>query len=336
MKASRYALVLLFCFQIASQILVAQQPTDTDHDGIPDTVEQSLLERFRPTFMVSGSECDLVPAAFAPNSKSPVVLKQNGTIYGQVRLASEKFPAGEGLLEVHYYHLWARDCGRRGHPLDAEHVSVLIYAPRITATPEQWRARYWFAAAHQDTVCEASSAASASTLGAQDLGAVVWISNGKHASFLSPDDCRRGCGVDRCQNMSELTSGTIINIGEANAPMNGAEWTASPAWPVAQKMLPDFDPELTAQLDSTPNAVVPISDVPGSVRSVILAGNSSVSGLAQGNQHTSNALSTAARKTWKSLRVSGSAIKKVLNTPDDKNKKEDSPNAGMSSNGSRN
>jgi len=113
--------------------LAALLPADLDRDGIDDDVEQALLVQFAPTFMISGDECDTLPAEFAPGSVVPCVVSKNGAIYGQV------FPNGR-FTEIHYYHLWSRDCGRFSHKFDVEHVSFLL--------AEDHKALYWYAAAH--------------------------------------------------------------------------------------------------------------------------------------------------------------------------------------------
>jgi hypothetical protein len=303
---------LIVLVLLLSPALFAQQP-DSDHDAIPDALEQQLLEKFRPTFMVSTDECDVAPAEFKPNHKAPVVLHKNGTIYGQAFLATAGAP-GAVQIELHYYHLWSRDCGRLNHPLDAEHVSALVQGTDLTSLPETWRATYWYAAAHQDTLCDASSAAKAAALKAEQHGPLVWISNGKHASFFSQQDCEHGCGGDRCRNMKELKQVAIINIGEKDAPMNGALWMNATTWPLPQKLQPDFVPTLITQIDtlSDKSDVIGVSTVPGSVRGVIRVSNTTTEGLATGKRHTGNALSTATKQTGKALGTSYRSVKGAL------------------------
>ena len=113
-----------------------------------------------------------------------------------------------------------------GHLLDAEHVSALISRGHAT----KWKALYWYAAAHEDTVCDDSQIARASTLGAEDHGPQIWISRGKHASFLSDLLCQRGCGGDECRNLQPLVISAIINLGEPSAAVDGATWVDSPQW----------------------------------------------------------------------------------------------------------
>ena len=154
---------------LAFSLLV--NPNDLDRDTIPDDVEQQLLEKFIPTFMVSQDDCDGLPAEFKKDSSDPRVVAKNGVVYGQVFKR-------ELLTELHYYHLWSRDCGSlSSHDRDPEHVSVLL-------SPEG-KALYWYAAAHEDTICDASSAGRAADLDAEDHGARVWVSSGNHRLGVS-------------------------------------------------------------------------------------------------------------------------------------------------------
>ena len=123
--------------------------------------------------------------------------------------------SGQPEVELHYYHLWRRDCGEHGHPLDAEHVAVLVQASRGRSGRAAWRALYWYAAAHEQTVCDVSQIARASTLHAEDKGAKVWVSPGKHASYLDERLCNRGCGADRCEAMVPLAVQTRNQPGRA-------------------------------------------------------------------------------------------------------------------------
>ena len=184
---------------------------DTDRDGLSDRLEEQLLKQFRPQLLIDAQDCDGRPAEFARGK----VLRpgaKNGTLYGQV------FRAG-AFIEIHYYHLWTNDCGLRGHALDAEHVAVLL-EPK----GRSWRALAWIAAGHEGTVCDRRHGALAAALGAVDRGATIWVSRGKHASFLSQAACGGGCGADRCDRPLTLTPGKLLNIGEAQRPYPGYEW----------------------------------------------------------------------------------------------------------------
>lgn len=297
---------------------------DSDRDGVSDVLETALLNRFKPTVMVGAEDCSALPAEFLPNTDTPYVLADNGMIYGQA------FPAGSmgrpmkdggrraerREIELHYYMLWRKDCGRMGHDLDTEHVSVLLRGESDDA--ERWRAVYWYAAAHEDTVCDASQLTRAATIDAETRGATVWVSNGKHGSFLNEELCRHGCGGDRCEKMTAIVSNRVVNLGEANAPMNGAAWTASSRWPLAQKMeRSDFNVVRVARLEGLPATDVAWAEpskrpaqaairggnagIDGALVGVSVGGSSSADALMLSNRRTDTALVLADTKTGNAL-----------------------------------
>ena len=248
------------------------EPADQDRDGLPDEFEQALLVKFLPSFHIAAADCDTAPAEFVPALPAPTVRARNGAIYGQV------FPIRRGetrYIEIHYYHLWSKDCGRLGHTLDTESVSGLLRADSPDAGPRQWSALYWYAAAHENTVCDMSNGGPAESIGAVHRGPDVWVSEGKHASFLKRELCRLGCGDDRCDSDRPLRVSRIINLGEPGQPMNGAVWTASPSWPLASKMLPDFSDPFLARIAATSEVdLLPALDAgPGARKAVRVAGH---------------------------------------------------------------
>jgi hypothetical protein len=269
--------------------LLAGSPTDQDGDGLDDDFEQQLLEQFQPRFYLAAKECDVRPAEFKPNSTKPIALARNGTLYGQA------FPVGEAI-ELHFYHLWARDCGRAGHALDAEHVSAWL-----ELDGGEWRARYWYAAAHEDTSCDRGSAVHADRIHAAWRGPEVWVSRGKHASFLSESICRLGCGADRCEGPERLFPPRIINLGEVDAPRNGAVWIRSQAWPLALKFRSDFSAELRARLEDS-DAVQIVTRPNYVAQPMALVGSKTLDSLGIANRHTEGSLKRAYRATRNWLR----------------------------------
>jgi hypothetical protein len=112
---------------------------DGDRDGLPDDFEQAILEKFRPTWRISPTDCNILPAEFLPGVPAPTVKGQNGTIYGQVLVRGSN--ALGFFVEAHFYDLWAADCGYiNSHPLDAEHVSALIRAIDPFQPLAEWHA----------------------------------------------------------------------------------------------------------------------------------------------------------------------------------------------------
>jgi hypothetical protein len=233
------SLWILLAMPLRAQIAGFTGPDD-DHDGLPDNFEQAILEKFKPTWKISPTDCDILPAEFQPGIVNPTVKAKNGTIYGQV------FIRGTGVqgffVEAHFYDLWGEDCGYiNSHPLDAEHVSVLIRVLDPSQPLSEWHASQWYAGAHEDTVCDASQFSSPDLIDAEDKGASIWIARGKHGAFFSQQACSfGGCGFDRCEATPVLLTSSPVNIGEPNVPLNGAVWTASDRWPLLVKMRTDF------------------------------------------------------------------------------------------------
>ena len=206
-----FPLILLLLTPALLRCSVVRQPppniaVDSDQDGISDALEQALLNQFAPTFMIGSHDCANTPARFAPNLETPTVRAEDGAIYGQVSPA-ESSGADLPTAEIHFYHLWARDCGPHGHRLDAEHVAVLVAASDRDLATARWKALYWYAAAHEDTVCDVSQITRASTIHAEQSGATVFVSPGKHASYFNEKLCQAGCGADKCVEMVALPRG---------------------------------------------------------------------------------------------------------------------------------
>jgi hypothetical protein len=282
---------------------------------LSDSVENDLLTQFAPEFMVSPDDCSKAPALFVPFRSKPVVEDDDGTIYGQA------FPQGN-RVELHYYHLWRRDCGEMGHNLDAEHVSALLQYDRDLG---EWRVLYWYAAAHENTICDASQMARGATVDAEITGARIWVSPGKHASFLNQRICSQGCGGDRCEGMAPLTIKNLINLGEVSAPMNGAVWVDSLAWPLADKLRrSDFIQSRINRLERLPETdIVWANPAKRPVQSVILGGNDALGGAATGaratntalvvaDDNTSTALENTRTKTGNALTKSFQSVSKAL------------------------
>ena len=297
---------------------------DLDRDGVSDTLEQALSEQFRPHFLVDTRECAQVPAEFEAFSVEPRVRAHNAAIYTRVSPSTLLGP-DEPALQIHYYHLWERDCGQlASHALDVEHVSALL-----VPSANGWMARYWYAAAHEDTVCDTSNAARADTIGAASSGPRVWISAGKHASYLSRELCsQRGCGGDECREMVDLPHGPLINLGEAQAPLNGAVWTASRKWPFESKLGSAFHTELLAELEARDDTVLArvngqwrptqfsISIGDDTIDALGTAGRHSSGGLAEAEDHTGNALGKAWRAFGRAMRHAARAIGITKSTDD--------------------
>jgi hypothetical protein len=300
----------------ASQHLdAAPTAADSDHDGLSDNVEQALLQQFAPTFVVGRNDCSNVPAEFQAGNLIPSVTQEDGTIYGQAFL-SKSYPPDHPTAELHFYHLWARDCGPHGHHLDTEHVAVLIRASDSDFASAKWKAVYWYAAAHENTLCDASQIVRASTVHAEENGAKVWISPGKHASFLNETLCQHGCGADKCfePNMVALPAHGIINLGEVDHPMNGSVFISSREWPLSEKMSSsNFPPDVVARLERLPDSDIAWYNAGRHpIQPVLAAGASTEQAIGTGGHNTTAALSTAGNSTDTAISVAADSTGNAL------------------------
>jgi hypothetical protein len=274
---------------------------DRDRDGLSDQLEQALLDRFAPTLLLARGECDVAPASFEPFVSQPRVKAKDGTLYGQA------FPlamsGGHVQIELHYFHLWSRDCGRLGHDLDAEHVAAIVSADARDSAASEWTANEWYAAAHEGSACDASSGALAAALGAQQAGPHVFVSRGKHASYFDRGQCKWGCGGDECGDERAIAPGVVINIGEYGAPLNGALWVHSRRWPLAGKLASDFDPARRASLEgSGGDHIVSLMIHLRAPQAPLLAGDTAIDGMSTAAQSAASALTAATRSVARFLR----------------------------------
>ena len=238
---------------------------------------------------------------------------EDGTIYGQVFPAAGATPAVP-LVEIHFYHLWRRDCGGHGHPLDTEHVAVLVRASQPNLSEATWKALYWYAAAHENTVCDVSQIARATTLHAEDHGATVWISPGKHASYLNETLCRHGCGADRCEGMIALPPRVPINLGEPGAPLNGSLFISSKEWPLLAKMSSsNFPAAPLARLNQLPETDIAwFSPGRHPAQGIIAHSSSTEQALAGSGRNTSSAISVAGDSTGQALSTANDSTGNAL------------------------
>ena len=291
---------------------------DSDRDGVSDKMEAALLDRFLPRFQVSSADCGVRPAEFVAGEARARTAKRNGTVYGQVtprgRLAS-----GDALMELHYFDLWDVDCGQHGHPLDAEHVGVLLRAPRADALAGEWRAMYWFASAHAATMCDTSQMATGRAVGAEDRGAQVWVSPGKHAAYLKEAICNGGCGADRCERMTPLKVKAVVNLGEPGALMNGAVWVGDPRWAMVAKMGTDFSLAVMDRMaEGNFGEPVEMNGARPSVKGTIYVANQTYGGIVTGAEHTGAALGTTDAETGAALGTASDRTGGALGTAKDK------------------
>ncbi len=267
-----------------------------------------MLERFAPRLFLSEGECDVSPAEFEPHVDHPKVSARNGTLYGRVFPRHLREQTGV-FVEAHFYHLWSRDCGKASHALDAEHVSVLLRSDQSGAAASAWTAVLWYAAAHEATACNRSQLAKAAAIGAEHGGARVWVSRGKHASYLSLEACSGGCGGDVCLAPSPMPPGRIVNLGEPGAFQNGASWVASSRWPLSTKLRTDFEPPVVSAMGEFAGPkIVTLSSGLETPQAILLSSVLTADALQTSSRNTGYALGIASAGTGQALSNTASGV----------------------------
>jgi hypothetical protein len=232
-------------------------------------------------------------------------LARDGTIYGHVT-RRDAGTDGRVAIEIQYFHLWSRDCGRPSHQLDAEHVSALVHAASLDAPLDGWQAEYWYAAAHEGTVCDASGGALAEALRASRAGPFVYVSRGKHASYLLRGQCKWGCGSDLCDPGDPLPRAAVVNLGEPGVPLNGATWVGSRRWSLAARLSTDFDPAFRARFDADRPATVQALRIDlRPLQALILSGDTGLDALIMTGDATVDAVATTADATTAAAAATG-------------------------------
>ena len=114
--------------------------------------------------------------------------------------------------------------------------------------------------------------------------------------------------------MKLLKPEKIINLGEADHPMNGSTFIASPAWGLSRKMsVSNFPPEAVARLDQAPEdsvlwfnagrhpaqGIIAVSST--TEAGIATGGTHAAAGIATGRDAASNALDSADTSTGSAL-----------------------------------
>jgi hypothetical protein len=151
-------------------------------------------------------------------------------------------------------------------------------------------------------------------VGAEDHGAKVWISRGKHASYLNVTLCEIGCGADICDETTPLRKGRVINLGEPGHPMNGSVFISSRLWPLAEKMETSNFPEgVVARLNQmTDTEIAWVNAGRHPAQGVIAVSGSTEEAIARSGANTTAAISIARDSTGDAISSAGNSTGNAL------------------------
>jgi hypothetical protein len=104
----------------------------------------------------------------------------------------------------------------------------------------------------------------------------------------------------------------LINIGELGAPLNGAEWTSSSQWVLAQKMQSAFSQEVVTAMNGQGPEPVFAHQPHVRFQAVISAGGSSLDAINLGRRRTSAGVLVGQVKTGSALSRSMGSVQGSL------------------------
>jgi hypothetical protein len=202
-----------------------QTTTDLDHDGLPDSFENSLGDAFTPYYHVSSGETDNF-ATFLNSVPETVSQKQGPHPLSYFRVKPlgfvyDKTGRQYGAIQINYLTLWDHDSGLQigglcdtflgiasgvtgiglanlvtvlsAHNLDDEHSAALVLAPTTSlytydTTPTDYLGYSYYTAAHEGTFFDESAYLDPNTPIPAGWHLNLWLSQAKHSSYtFNPD-----------------------------------------------------------------------------------------------------------------------------------------------------
>jgi hypothetical protein len=258
--------VILGCSLLALSLLPrpAMAVTDADFDGIPDSLELALAQRFFPTLNLHCGSYEGLPFADRRQLYGHTVDGYPNSSNGKIPFVVRPFSPGTGsdcnepfhCLEIRYGMAWNWDLGDDtaggSHRGDSEFYAILVARKDTDGSQwgvtwdlakndaNQWRLMKEFMSAHWGVPGDSSSYRAHGNDGATGPQR-VWCSEGKHGMYQTQSACNNGgyadaddCSDNRCDIRADILP-DLLNIGEQPAPLNqtipypAASKTASPS-----------------------------------------------------------------------------------------------------------
>ena len=245
--------------------------------------------------MVGVQDCSGIPTEFRPGVKKPEPETDDGTIYGQV------FPskAAGGALptaEIHYYHLWRRDCGAMVMRWIPSMCRCSCARPAAISIPQHGRRCTGILQPTKTLFAMKSQIARASTPHAVNHGARIWIIPGKEASSGTGSLGLAGCGETNVQHAC-LEPGKLINL-ERLAGREGDFHRLECLAASAQNCNTNFPAGPVARLNQLPDSDIAWFNAGRHpAQGVIAVSSSTQQALARSGQNTTSAISVAGDST---------------------------------------
>ena len=238
-----------FTLMVLALLASPAMAVDGDFDGIPDSLELALAQRFFPTLNLHCGSYEGLPYGDRRQLYGHSVPGYTNSSNGKIPFIAKPYNPGTGAdcaepfqcIEIRYGIAWNWDLGDDaaggGHRGDSEMYSVLVARKDTDGSewgvswavaqndPNQWRLMKEFMSAHLNTSADSSSYRSHGNLGST-VHQRVWCAEGKHAMYRTQSACNNGgfadaddCSDNRCDIRADVYQ-DVQNIGEANAPLN--------------------------------------------------------------------------------------------------------------------
>jgi hypothetical protein len=220
---------------------------DGDRDGLPDSLETALAQRFFP---VLNLHCGIFEGLANADRRQLYGLTVSGysdSSRGRIPFVAHPYNPGNGnctepfqCVEIRYGMAWNWDLGDDtfggGHQGDSETYAVLVarkdtdgadWGVSWTAAQKdasQWRLIKEFMSAHWTEASDSSSFRSQGNLGSTAVQR-VWTAEGKHAMYPSQSTCNGGnVGLDDCSdNRCDISTEVFLKVQNAGEPTAGLD-----------------------------------------------------------------------------------------------------------------
>jgi len=239
-------------------------PTDLDFDGVPDSLELALAQKFFPVLNLHCNTYEGLAFGDRRQLYGLTVSGYSNSSNGRIPFVAHPYNPGTGIdcpepfqcLEIRYGIAWNWDLGDDtfggAHRGDSETYAILVARKDTDGTEwgtswgaaqndaNPWRLIKEFMSAHWTDTGDSSSFRSHGNNGTTVLQR-VWCAEGKHAMYPSQNACNNGgfadaddCGDNRCDIVTEVFL-KVQNAGEPNAWLNpfipypGSAKTVSPS-----------------------------------------------------------------------------------------------------------
>lgn len=231
-----------------SDFVTVYRTNDGDHDGLPDSLETALAQRFFPVLNLHCGTFEGLAYADRRQLYGLTVPGYSDSSRGRIPFVAHPYNPGNGscsepfqCIEIRYGIAWNWDLGDDvfggAHQGDSEVYAVLVARKDTDGSDwgvswttaqndvSQWRLIKEFMSAHWGTASDSSTFRSQGNYGTTTVPR-VWCAEGKHAMYPSQSACNSGnigniddCSDNRCDITTEVFQ-KVQNAGEPSSALD--------------------------------------------------------------------------------------------------------------------